>query len=625
MPTLRYKGSYGTSKSLTSQRWADLQPEDNIPSEKVVTLSSYAHLYLSTTARPYTYNYSVAVYGGARPADYATVEATILNYGLAPTQENIAYLMTKLLQRGNVNLLTRPQVPAATLEAAGWEDVGEGTATVYSMAYSAGSDGITFPVDIIVHITPILADGSVLSPAQLDAYVDDLLSHGSVHAAIESDKTANGGKGLILWAQHVQSGWTEGWEASDNYDEILHTMQAGYYLQDYTVLPGSLELLNILPDYLTPVEYTGSLAYNFSVVDSPVYVDVPLTLTSPDAAFPIKTIYEMYVVETGGHGSTTRVRGTVRLISEYGYIGQPTAPSNIRINNTTAINLEASHTATLTWSASTIGSYDTLSYYRVMRYEPATGTWTQETITSALSYTITAPYTDSKSYYYYVEVVTANYQKMSSTYASIYTFIQITAPTIKGGGENPVYNPRPMLLVTLGNGPIDGLLTLVADGWTPSRQGYPGDKIYLLRNSAYSGETEDSVTITETDQLMRSVQLTLAVDYAPPEYTNTDIVAGTTIVKAADITELQDALQDIRTAYGMDAYTFTDCVAGETSLTLWSTHIGEIQNCIRSIQSYINAWDVESTTYHVILPTMLTAPGPNAAVINQLRKIVTML
>lgn len=625
MPTLRYKGGYGTSKSLTTERWADLQPEDRVPSEKVVTLSAYAHLYLSTTARPYTYNYTVSVYGGARPSDYATVEATIINYGISPNQQNIAYLMEKLLQRGNVNLLTRPQVPAEDLEAAGWEDAGEGTATVFSTAYSAGSDGIEFPVDVILHMTPIVADGSVLSPAQLDAYVDGLLSHGSIHAAIESDKTANGGSGLILWAQRVSGGWTAGWEAADTYDEILHTMQAGYYLHDYTVLPGSLELLNILPDYQTPVVYSGSSSYNFASVDTPVYVDVPITINSPDYSYPIKTIYEMTIVETGGHGSTTRVRGTVRLYCEYGYIGQPTAATNIRINNATAINLEASHTATLTWSPASIGSYDTLSFYRVARYEPATETWTTETTTNSLSYTITAPYTDSKSYYYYIETVTANYRAMSATYASIYTYIQLTAPTVTGLGDFPIRNPRPMLLVQLGNGPIDEYLTLLADGWTASRKGFPGDKIYLRRNSAYTANTTESVSMTETDERMRSVTSSASVSYAAPVYTDPEIIAGTSIVKAADISEMQTQLAMIRENYGMDEYWFTACLPQVTSLTLWSTHISEIQDCIREIQSFVNSWDLSSPTWAIILPTMLTTTGPSAAVIRQLRQIITML
>lgn len=371
--------------------------------------------------------------------------------------------------------------------------------------------------------------------------------------------------------------------------------------------------------------YTGDLNYNFASVDNPVYVDVPISVTALDPAFPCKTISTITVSETGDHGSSTRIRGTVRVVVDYVNVHAPTLPSQIRINGETAINLEATKTATLTWNAGSLGAYDSALAYRVRRYDVTAGEYTVLGMTTDLSMTITAPNTDSRSYYYYVDCITAYYAKTNTVYASIYTYIQITVPIISGGSENPVYNPRPMLLVTLGNGPIDGLLTLVADGWTPSRQGYPGDQIYLIRDSSYSGETEDSVTITETDQLMRSVQLTLAVDYAPPEYTNTDIVAGTTIVRAADITELQDALQAIRTAYGMEAYIFTPCVAGETSLTLWPTHIGEIQACIRSIQAYINAWDVESTTYHIILPAMLTAPGPSAAVINQLRRIVTML
>lgn len=371
--------------------------------------------------------------------------------------------------------------------------------------------------------------------------------------------------------------------------------------------------------------YYGDKSYKFANNDDPQYIDVPISVTALDPSFPCKTINTITVSETGGHGSSTRIRGLVRIFVEYVIVGAPTTPTNLRIDGETAINLEAEHTATLTWNAAQLGAYDSSLTYRIRRYSVETGTYTVLGYTSNTYYEITAPNDDSKSYYYYVDSYTLYYLITSNLYASIYTFIQITVPTIYGGGMNPVYNPRPMFLLTLGNGPSDGLLALVANGWTASRQGYPGDKVYLMRNSTYQQATTDSVTITETDQLMRSVDKTLAVEYAPPAYTNETVEAGTTIVKAADITELQTALANIRTAYGMSAYTFTACVAGVTQLTLWATHIAEIQACINEIKNYINAWDTASTTFHVILPTMLTAPGPSADVLNQLRQIVTML
>lgn len=371
--------------------------------------------------------------------------------------------------------------------------------------------------------------------------------------------------------------------------------------------------------------YMGALSYDFAHTDEVYYVNVPISVTALDPYFPCKTISTITVYDSSGHGSRVRIRGTVKVFVEYVTVGYPSLPSNVRINGTTAINLEAGKTATLTWNAGSAGTYDTFAGYRVRMYDAASGTYTQVGTTRELSMEITAPYTDSKSYYFYVDIICLWNSANASTYVSIYTFIQLTEPTIYGAGTNPVYNPRPMLLVTLGDGPLEEYLTLVASGWTPSRRGYPGDHIYLRRNAGYTGSTSESVTITETDERMRSVQTALAVNYAAPVYTNPEIIAGTTIVKAADITELQTILASIRAAYGMAAFTFTACIAGETSLTLWQTHITEIQNCITEIKNYVNAWDTESPTYAIILPTMITTGGPSAAVMQQLRQIVTML
>lgn len=371
--------------------------------------------------------------------------------------------------------------------------------------------------------------------------------------------------------------------------------------------------------------YYGDLNYNFASVDNPVYVDVPIVVESLDYDFPCKTISTITCSETGGHGDSTRIRGLVRVIVSYVNVYEPTPPTNLRLNGATAINLEAGTTATLTWDAAVVDQYDTFGMYRVRYYDVEAQTWTTVGTTQNLTYTITAPYTDSKSYYFYVEVMTLFYTRQSTTYASIYTFIQLTAPTFYGGGENPVYNPRPMLLVELGEGPIDEYMTLVAQGWTPSRPGFPHDHIFLKRNAAYTAAASETLSVTETDERMRSITVSHTVNYAPPTYTNAQIVAGDTIVKAADIVELQEAFNAIRTAYGMDEYTFTECVAGVTSLTLWSTHISELQACAQQIQAYINAWDTQSPTWAVILPTLITTPGPSADVMNQLRRIVTLL
>lgn len=368
--------------------------------------------------------------------------------------------------------------------------------------------------------------------------------------------------------------------------------------------------------------YTGDLSYKFSSNDEPVYVDVPIDVQALDPNFPLRSISTITVSDLSGHGSNTRIRGSVRVIVDYVDIQAPNPPQNIRIDGATAINLEAAHTAELTWSAATVRQYDTFGSYAVIRYSVSEGTYTTVGYTTGLSMTVEAPYTDSKSYYYYVDVITANYTRRSGTFASIYTFIQLTAPTFLGGSG---YNPRPTVLVELGEGPVGEYLTLIANGWTPSRQGYPGDHVLLRKDTAYTASASDTVSVRETDERMRTIDTDMSVSYTAPTYTTPDIVAGRTIVRAADITELQMKLAAIRAAYGMEEYWFTACLPQETSMTLWPTHIAEIHACIREIQSFINSWDLDSPSWALILPTLITSPGPSAAVMRQLRQIITML
>lgn len=68
-----------------------------------------------------------------------------------------------------IDLANRPQVSAATMQAAGWDVPSGETCTVYSVAYSNENKTKT------VLVTPINPDGTVLTPAQLDEVADDCL------------------------------------------------------------------------------------------------------------------------------------------------------------------------------------------------------------------------------------------------------------------------------------------------------------------------------------------------------------------------------------------------------------------------------------------------------------------
>ena len=135
-------------------------------------------------------------------------------------------------QRGNVDLMNRPQIDASKLRAAGW-DAEDGTATVFSTMYTAGNTGdydYNWNNNTILHMTPIKADGTVLSQAELERYADSLLRNTTVDSLMEADKPENGGLGLMLWAQPVTGTLNNALKTGEQFDIGLHEAQEQYYL-----------------------------------------------------------------------------------------------------------------------------------------------------------------------------------------------------------------------------------------------------------------------------------------------------------------------------------------------------------------------------------------------------------
>ena len=67
-------------------------------------------------------------------------DQALAEYGLEQNHETVGNAMVAVFCVGHVGLLNRPQVPASALAAAGWENVGEGIATVFTVSYTAGTD-----------------------------------------------------------------------------------------------------------------------------------------------------------------------------------------------------------------------------------------------------------------------------------------------------------------------------------------------------------------------------------------------------------------------------------------------------------------------------------------------------
>ena len=145
------------------------------------------------------------------------------------TKAEAGVAMQKLYTDANTNLLTRPRVSNATMRAAGWDAPESGYATVYSMGY-----GVQYNDGTVHEIlwTPIKENGTVLTPAQMQTYVDgfnnltseSIASHDTQHLLLDIDTT-------------------------EERAEVLHQLQEMYYAQSgESVSP--VDISGVNPRYL---------------------------------------------------------------------------------------------------------------------------------------------------------------------------------------------------------------------------------------------------------------------------------------------------------------------------------------------------------------------------------------
>ena len=121
------------------------------------------------------------------------------------TFKRIGEEMKQMFPKSNADLLARPMIDAAKLVEKGWKDAGDGIATVYSSVYDWEDEN---GVKHNIMVTPILPDGSVLSPEELDAYVKK----------ITEDANHVDDKRLVI-----------GVDVDEDAGEKLHQMQEDYY------------------------------------------------------------------------------------------------------------------------------------------------------------------------------------------------------------------------------------------------------------------------------------------------------------------------------------------------------------------------------------------------------------
>lgn len=121
--------------------------------------------------------------------------------------------------KGNVEHLARPLVAAAELVKKGWEDAGEGIATVFSSQFGI-LDAKGKVTEILV--TPILPNGDILSPQELEDYIYTQLEGAQDILAADT-------KGLVI-ATNVAADGSAG--------EKYHELQEVYYADNIKAAEG---------------------------------------------------------------------------------------------------------------------------------------------------------------------------------------------------------------------------------------------------------------------------------------------------------------------------------------------------------------------------------------------------
>lgn len=139
-----------------------------------------------------------------------------------------------------IDFTVRPVIDTSKLKEKGWDDAGEGTATVYSSTYYSEDFGMEEGKALVV--TPILPDGTVLSPEELEEYARKILSGEDVDVDIkmgmfdgdnykeEADKFANtihelhekyfSGENDVDWKEYFNEQSINTQEELDKWNEV---------------------------------------------------------------------------------------------------------------------------------------------------------------------------------------------------------------------------------------------------------------------------------------------------------------------------------------------------------------------------------------------------------------------
>lgn len=205
---LRKKGKLSEQQKSLLKSLILGQNKNNITkeAERIANETKAAIEKIEKELSQYKEQYSLYEYIFGKTGD----KGQAMKIAFGDTLESFRKEMLSTFANGNVDLLARPLIDAAELVKKGWEDAGEGIATVFSSQFGV-SDSQGKEHEILV--TPILPDGSILSPNELESYIDNVLN--DADDILKADS-----KGIVI-AVDVDKDGKAG--------ERLHELQEGYY------------------------------------------------------------------------------------------------------------------------------------------------------------------------------------------------------------------------------------------------------------------------------------------------------------------------------------------------------------------------------------------------------------
>lgn len=166
--------------------------------------------------------------------DYIMAQAIVLAGDPGSIKkDDLGDLIEHYFPSANMDLLNRPIIPSTVMNAKGWNTEAGSISTYFSQTYTAGASsmqGKTWNHNVFIHATPIRDDGIVLTPTQLNDYIDELLdATDDVDSLMVMDSE---NQKLLIGVLTGYDSLSAGIGKSDTMMELLHILGWKYYFYE---------------------------------------------------------------------------------------------------------------------------------------------------------------------------------------------------------------------------------------------------------------------------------------------------------------------------------------------------------------------------------------------------------